>query len=101
MNTFTVNKKKYVAKEFDFGMMCDLEDMGYTLADIANKPTSMVRTYFAICAGIDKEQANAELQKLIIDGGDLGAIATAMEKEMLSSDFFTALTKKGQKTEVV
>ena len=49
MKTFTVNGKEYRAKEFDFNLMCDFEDMGISIADMSKKPMAVVRAYFALC----------------------------------------------------
>ena len=38
MRTFTVNEKSYKAKDFDFNLVCDLEDMGISLDQIKKKP---------------------------------------------------------------
>ena len=49
-NTFVVNGVTYVAKPFDFDMVCELEDMGVTFERIDKMPMSLIRAYFAICA---------------------------------------------------
>lgn len=98
MNTFIVNHKRYTARAFDFNMMCDLEDEGYTLQDMVKKPLSMTRAYFAICAELEKEEAGKELEAHMVEGGTLEAVSKAMSKEMAESDFFQSL-KKTEKTE--
>lgn len=98
MNTFTVNGKEYKAKAFDFNLVCDLEDMGISLEQAENKPMSMVRAYFGLCVGRDKEFAGKEMEAHIIDGGTFDDIMTAMSKEMEESDFFRSL-KKTEETE--
>lgn len=92
-NEFTVNEKKYVAKPFTFNLMCDFEDLGVSLSDMANKSMSTVRTYFAICAGIGLSEAGQEIETHIINGGSIEPIAEAMSKELESSDFFRSLNK--------
>mgnify|MGYP003291630408 CR=1 FL=1 len=93
MNTFKVNDKDYIAKPFDFNMICDLEDMGLSLAEVAEKPMSTVRAYFALCTGKGKEYAGLEMGEHIIKGGSFDAVIEAMNKEMEKSDFFRNLTK--------
>ena len=97
-NTFVVNGVTYVAKPFDFDMVCELEDMGVTFERIDKMPMSLIRAYFAICANTDKEQASALIQNHMIHGGKLDEITTAMSKEMENSDFFRALSEKEEQT---
>ena len=97
-NTFTVNKVTYVAKPFTYGMVCDLEEMGVTFDRVEKLPNSLIRGYFAICAGISKEQAQELIQAHIINGGKLDDITEPMAKEMNASDFFRALSEKEEQT---
>lgn len=99
MNTFTVNGTEYKAKEFDFNLICDLEDMGVSLQEAGNKPMSMVRAYFGLCAEKGKEFAGKEMEAHIIGGGTFDDIMNAMYEEMEKSDFFRNLNKKAE-TEV-
>ena len=52
MKNFTINRKVYKAKEFDFNLVCDLEDEGISLEVMQDKPMSMMIAYFGICAFI-------------------------------------------------
>lgn len=94
MNTFKINGKDYVAKKFDFNLVCDLEEMGISLADAASKPMTTARAYFAICTGRGKEFAGAELESHIVNGGDFNDLIVAMSEEMENSDFFRNLSKR-------
>lgn len=98
MNTFTINGTEYKAKPFDFNLVCDLEDMGISLEEMGNKRMSMVRAYFAICAGKGSEFAGKELNSHFVNGGKFDNIVEAMNKEMEISDFFQTLIK-GAETE--
>ena len=91
--TFTINGKLYQAREITFNAICELEDAGVSLTEIESKPISTVRSYFAICLGGNKEVAGQEIEKHIINGGDLDEIMTAFREELADSDFFQALTK--------
>ena len=91
--TFTINGKLYQAREITFNTICDLEDAGVSLTEIEQKPISTVRSYFAICLGGNKEVAGQEIEKHIINGGNLDEIMTAFREELADSDFFRALTK--------
>ena len=97
-NTFTLNGVTYVAKPFDFDMVCELEDMGVTFERIDKMPMSLIRAYFAICANTDKEQAAALIQNHMIHGGKLDDVTAVMSKEMENSDFFRALSTNENKT---
>ena len=99
MKTFEINGKEYVAKKFDFNMVCDLEDMGISLADAGEKPMSMVRAYFAICANKNREFAGSEMEAHLANGGSFDGIMSAMSDELEKSDFFRNLGQtKEQKT---
>lgn len=98
MKTFTINGTEYKAKPFDFNLVCDLEDMGISLEQAGNKPMSMVRAYFGLCAGKGKEFAGKEMEAHIIGGGKFDDIMTAMSDEMEKSDFFQSLNR-GAETE--
>lgn len=99
MKTFTVNGKEYKAKAFDFNLMCDLEDMGVSIADMPNKPMTVVRAYFALCTGKGKEFAGKEMEQHLINGGTFDDVVNAMSEEMEKSDFFRSLNKtEEQKT---
>ena len=93
-NAFTVNKVSYIAKPFDFDMICELEDMGVSFERIDKMPMSLIRAYFATCAGIGKEQAALLIQNHLVNGGKLEDITEPMAKEMNNSDFFRALSEK-------
>ena len=94
VNKFTVNKVTYIAKPFDFDMICELEDMGVTFERIDKMPMSLIRAYFAICAEVSKEQAALLIQNHMMQGGKLEDITEPMAKEMNDSDFFRALSEK-------
>lgn len=93
MNTFNVNGKEYVAKAFDFNLICDLEDMGIPLEEMSNKPMSMVRAYLSKCGGFSLNVAGEEIGRHIVNGGQFDEILDAMQKEMNDSDFFRSLNK--------
>ena len=97
-NMFTVNKVSYIAKPFDFDMICELEDMGVTFERIDKMPMSLIRAYFAVCAGVSKEQAALFIQQHLVGGGKLEDITEPMAKEMNDSDFFRALAEKEEQT---
>lgn len=96
VRTFVVNGITYRAKEFGFGMVCDLEEMGITLDKVQKMPMSAVRAYFAICANLDKDSAGEEIQAHILNGGDLNVVAEVMGKMLEESDFFQKLNENNK-----
>ena len=96
MKTFTVNKKEYKAKPFDFNLVCDLEDMGISMREMNKKQMATMRSYFALCAGMSNEQAGKEMEDHVIAGGNFEEISTALNEEMDKSDFFRALIKTAE-----
>lgn len=93
MRTFTINGRKYTAKNFGFNTIADLDDMGVAIEQAQKKQTSFIRAYFAVCAGFDKDTAGAEIEKHIIDGGNLNELSEVLAKEIEESDFFRSLAK--------
>lgn len=90
---FEVNGKEYKAKEFDYNLVCDMEDIGFNIDDLASKPASAVRGYFALCKGCTLKKAGEELSEYVANGGDIGDIAEIMTEKVENSDFF-----RGQQT---
>lgn len=93
---FKINGKEYKAKAFDFNMICDLEDMGVSIEKAQEKPMSMMRAYFALCAGKGSEYAGKEIEAHVIAGNDFTEIMEVMGGEMEKSDFFRALSKTAE-----
>lgn len=91
MKSFTVNNKKYVAKDFTYNTICDLEDMGVSLSEFKSKPMSVIRAYLAVCADNDMEFAGNEIEAHIIAGGNFEDMMQVMSEKMDESDFFRAL----------
>ena len=93
---FDLNKKRYEAKDFDFNLICDMQEMGVDMLDMSNLRKNLipaVRVYAALCLEVDKDIAGAEIQQHIINGGGFDEIMTAMQKKMEESDFFQALNQ--------
>lgn len=91
--TFKLNGKTVIAKPFDYGMVCDLEDMGASIGQIHEKPNSVIRAYVGVCLGIDKDAATKEINAHVLNGGSIKPIVDAMNKELEDSDFFQKLNK--------
>ena len=95
---FNVNGKSYKAKEFDFNLLCDLEELGISLDDIDKRPMSLIRTYLSFCAGITKEQAGKEIEEHLENGGKFDDVVNVMSEQINNSGFFRSL-RPASKTE--
>ena len=92
MRTFTINGRLYRSVPFTFNTICDLEEMGIRIEDAQKKPMSLVRGYFTLCSGGDREFAGGEIQAHLLAGGSLNQLSEAMAAEMNESDFFHSLS---------
>lgn len=90
---FVINEKEYNPLAFDFNLMCDLEDAGFSIGELASKNMKAIRAYFALCAGIGVVDAGREIEQHVIKGGTLKELSACMGEEMEKSDFFQALIK--------
>ena len=99
--TFEINGKKYEAIPFDFNLVCDLEDKGFSLDDFDNKTMSAIRAYLAICAGTDIRTAGKEIENHIIQGGKLSELHEVMGAELTESGFFKSISAEQEPQNVV
>ena len=93
---FTINNRRYEARDFDFNLVCDLQDMKIDVTDfesLSYKSIAAVRAYIALCMNVDVNTAGEEIQKHILNGGDIGEVSTIMKTKMEESDFFRAISK--------
>ena len=99
VKVFNVNGRSYRAKEFDFNLLCDLEEQGLSLEDIDKKPMSLIRTYLSFCGNITKEQAGIEIEAHLTNGGKFEDVVQAMSDQMNNSGFFRSLSQEREETE--
>ena len=93
MKRFKVNGKEYVAKELDFNVVCDLEDMGANVTQIDRNAMSVVRGYVAYCGNMSPEEAGKEIQAHVISGYNFNEVIEIIKEQMLTSDFFRGLNQ--------
>lgn len=93
VKSITINNKTYIAKEFGYNTLCDLQEMGIDINDARKVPMAMVRAYVAICMGVDKDTAGAEIEKHMINGGDLNVVTEALVSKIENSGFFRGISK--------
>ncbi len=89
----TINGKTYKMPELSFNAVCQLEDMGISLADFDKKPMAAIRGFLALAIG-DTETAGRELEAHIVNGGDFTEIIGEISKAVQESGFFQALSTK-------
>lgn len=89
----TINGKIYKMPELSFNAVCQLEDMGISLADFDKKPMAAIRGFLALAIG-DTETAGRELEAHIVNGGDFTEIIGEISKAVQESGFFQALSTK-------
>lgn len=88
-----INGKELKQTEVTFNFICQMEDMGIEIgAD--RKTMSMLRGFIAICLDETVEEAGEDIEKYIIDGGDMKELVKFMTDAMEESGFFQALAKK-------
>lgn len=91
---FELNGKEIKAKEFDYNLMCDMEDIGFNIDDLAEKPLSALRGYIALCKGCKLDTAGKEISEHLAKGGQVEDILSIMTEKLNNSDFF-----RGQQTD--
>lgn len=94
IKSITINGKTYVAKEFDFNMICDMQEMGIDIAQAKKVPMAMVRAYIAICMGVDKDEAGVEIESHVLNGGNLDKSTEALLNKFENSDFFRKMSER-------
>lgn len=96
MNTFSINGRRYIAKELTFGAVRQFENNGLALTALAQKPMSLASAYLAYCAGIGIDAADDEIQEHVLKGGSFDELFGVLEEAMNNSRFFQALNKKAE-----
>ena len=99
MSKFTVNGKEYIGKDLDFLFLLHLEENGVPSSDITSM--SAVNAFFTYCTGMTKENAAREISAHVIssNGEFPTELINTYFKYLEESDFFLALSRKGQQSE--
>jgi len=96
-NSFELNGKTIIARDFDFNMVCEFEDKGISLTNFGDRNLSLIRAYVASCMNIDVAEAGLMLQEHIKAGGSFDDVSNVIAKKVSESDFFQALNKTTEK----
>lgn len=91
---FKLNGKEVTAREFDYNLICDMEEVGFSLDDFEEKPFQSLRGYVALCKKCTVEKAGKEISEHVENGGDLEDIMKVMGEQIENSGFF-----RGQQTD--
>lgn len=94
---FKLNGKEVTAKEFDFNLMCEMEELGFDIDDFGNKPSVAFRGYIALCKNCSVKKAGQEINNHIINGGNLEELIKIMMNNLTNSNFFLALQTREEK----
>jgi hypothetical protein len=101
MKTFTINGKKYKAKELTYSDFREMESFGLNLmtdiTSISAKTLSYISGYLAVCGGFGIEVADNEMNEHIINGGDFTEISEAFGESLNESRFFQAVVNNATK----
>lgn len=92
MKTFEINKVVYKGKEISFNAMCEFEDHGVSFDEIDKKPMKFAREYLAFCGDMNSAKAGQEIEKHIVDGGDLSGLYESLAEAVETSGFFRAMS---------
>lgn len=65
MKKFKLNGKEYEAKEFDFNLICDLEDMGISLDAAAEKTMNLIRAYISFVLEKEKNMPEKKSRNIL------------------------------------
>ena len=91
MKTVQINGKKYQSAEMNFNNVCRMEEMDAPITYGAKVSFSMMRAYLALCMNTSKENAGEELEKHIVNGGNMDSLSDALAEAIETSDFFRKL----------
>ena len=97
-NSFTVNGRKYIAKEFDFNAVADFDMMGISIEDFGKKNLALARAYLALYNNNNLAWAGNEIQAHVINGGTLTDLFEVFGNSVADSGFFQAVNKSAEKT---
>ena len=98
MERFTINGKKYDAKELDFWYMTILDKNNIDVNNITGM--AAINCYAAWCMGVDEETAAKEISAHVIaNGGEFPDVMAAYVEKITESDFFRVLLQKAEQTD--
>ncbi len=92
MKTITINEKKYELAPIDFNALCELEELGFALADA---PKQTFKTMRALCAHVmkcDVDVAGKEIEEHLANGGTIADLKPLFDN-LVESDFFRNISQ--------
>lgn len=94
----TLNGKEYSIKDVNFEEMCELEDMGLSLATVKSKPLTAFRALVAFYCDMSTEDASKEIEEHLRNGGNMDLLSELVE-HLANSGFFRLLSEPTTKAE--
>ena len=94
----TISGKEYTRPELNFANMTKLENWGFSLDRMADRPLGFLAGYIALAMNSTLGDAAKEIDAHIAGGGKLDDITAAMNEALNSSGFFKALAAQTAKT---
>lgn len=92
MKNVVINNKTITLKPIDFGAICDLEELGFNVTSVSNRAFSSIRCAVAYQMGITLEEASAEIENHVKNGGGISDFTPFLEA-ITESDFFQNLAQ--------
>ena len=95
--TVEINGTVYRFPELDFNAVCDLQESGVDVLNpkaMKRKPITIARAILAWVMDEDLETAGREIQRHVINGGDVSAIFDGFFKAVEESGFMKSLSAK-------
>ena len=95
-----INNKNYTIPELNYNTLCDLEDMGVSLAEMDKKIFSTIRGFLALTMNNDYEKAGEEIEAHLKNGGSLDDAVKDIAKAVDQSGFLENVFIQGEYDEM-
>ena len=92
MKSVIINNKPINLKPIDFGAICELEELGFNVTSVTKKTFSSIRCAVAFQMEIGVDEAGAEIENHIKNGGSIADFLPFLEI-ITESDFFQNLVQ--------
>lgn len=83
-----INGVEYKPVPVTFNLICELEDMGVSIANMESHILSTARAYAAVCMGKTLDEAGKIIEEHVINGGEIADIVNVLGDEVQKSGFF-------------
>lgn len=90
----TINGKEYTRPVLNFANMMKLENWGFSLDRMADRPLGFLSGYIALAMNSTPEDAAKEIDAHIAGGGSLDELTAELNRSIEESNFFKAPAEK-------